>query len=290
MTDQAPYRSIWTHLMRTPFTQGFVKVNGIDTRYVQAGPRDAPALVMLHGTAGSWECFAANLEAHAQHFNCLAIDMVGSGFTDKPDVDYEIRVYVDHVVSFMARMGVAKASFIGVSLGAWVATRLAVARPDLVEKLILLAPSGMVVNAQTMGDIKSRRTAAVDNPSWDAIKAIFANLIYDEANRIPDLVAVRQAVYRLPEMKQAMLHVLCLQDPAIRTRNLIADAEWASIAAPTLLIAAPDDNPDYLKTAYRAEELIPDARIAEMRQVKHWGQFEAPETFNRISLDFLTAG
>ena len=112
------HRSIWGHLMRTSFQQGWVDVAGVRTRYVQAGPADAPAVVMLHGTASSWECFSANLHQHSKHFNCYAIDMVGSGLTDKPDYDYEIPVYVAHVRGFMAAMNIKRASLIGVSLGA----------------------------------------------------------------------------------------------------------------------------------------------------------------------------
>lgn len=288
MTDETrEYRSLWKHLMEVPFTQGFVDAGGVRTRYIQAGPKDAPALVMLHGTAGSWECFAANLGPLSQHFNCLAVDMVGSGFSDKPDYDYEIPAYVSHVLAFMEAMGVGRASFIGVSLGAWVATKLAVEHPDKVDKLILLAPTGMIVNSETMGDIRGRRTAAVENPTWEAIKGIFSNLIYDEANRIPDLVAVRQAIYRKPGAKQAMLHVLCLQDPEIRTRNLISDDDWRSIKAPTLLVAAPDDKPDYYQTALAVAGLIPTSEILEMNRVKHWGQFEEPEVFNPAAEAFL---
>ena len=71
---------------------------GIKTRYVQAGNESNPPLIMLHGTAGSLENFAANIAAHARHFNCVAFDMIGSGMTAKPDYDYETEHYVAHVV------------------------------------------------------------------------------------------------------------------------------------------------------------------------------------------------
>jgi pimeloyl-ACP methyl ester carboxylesterase len=40
----------------------------------------------------------------------------------------------------------------------------------------------------------------------------------------------------------------------------------------------------------RIRELVPDARTVEMKQVKHWGQFEKPDEFNKISLAFLRQG
>jgi 2-hydroxy-6-oxonona-2,4-dienedioate hydrolase len=285
--EAVPYRSIWTHLMRVPFTQGYVDAGGIRTRYIRAGKPGAPKLIMLHGTASTWECFSANIEAHAEHFDCYAFDLVGSGFTDKPDKDYEIGVYVDHVIAVMDALDIAQASVLGVSLGAWVAGRFAVEHPSRVEKLILIAPSGLIVNAATMGQIRSRRTAAVENPTWEAITTIFTGIIYAEHNRLPDLIAVRQATYREPGMKEAMLHILCLQDPEIRTRNLIAEDDWRKITSQTLVIAAPDDNPDYYNTAYKLLELIPDIRLVEIPKVKHWAHFEESERFNTLSLAFL---
>ena len=111
------YRSIWLDLQQASFRQGWVNAGGIRTRYAQAGRAGAPALMMLHGTAGSWEAFCRNLEAHAEHFDCYAIDMIGSGFSDKPDRDYEIPDYVEHAKNFMDAMNIGRASFIGVSLG-----------------------------------------------------------------------------------------------------------------------------------------------------------------------------
>src|ERR1700735_3779271 len=68
------YHSIWTQLLATPFRQGWIDAGGIKTRFVQAGDPSNPPLVMLHGTAGSLENFAANITAHAQHFNCVAFE------------------------------------------------------------------------------------------------------------------------------------------------------------------------------------------------------------------------
>ena len=288
MTEtEAATRSVWKHLMRTEFKQAWIDAGGIKTRYVQAGDPNAPALIMLPGTASSWETFCANLESHSRHFNCLALDTIGSGFSDKPDKDYEIADYVEHILAFMNAVGVSRASFIGVSLGAWIATRIAASRPERVNKIILLAPSGMLVHTQTMNRIRGTRTKAVDDPSWENIKSVFEPLIYDEHNRIPDLLSVRQTVYRLPEMKQAMQHILCLQDPDIRARNLVHEDDWRRIQAPTLVVLAPDNSEAFYQTGLRAIELIPNARSIEMRQVKHWPHFEKPDEFNEASLKFL---
>ena len=98
---QGPYRSIWTELLATRFRQDWVDAGGIKTRFVQAGNESKPPLVMLHGTAGSLENFAANIGPHAEHFNCIAFDMIGSGMTAKLDHDYETKHYVKHLLDFL---------------------------------------------------------------------------------------------------------------------------------------------------------------------------------------------
>jgi 2-hydroxy-6-oxonona-2,4-dienedioate hydrolase len=287
--EQAEYRSLWTWLRDVDFRQTFVDVDGVRTRVVEAGQADLPALVLLHGTGGHWETFAPNLGALSEHFHCLAIDMIGNGFTDKPDYDYEVAVYVRHVLKTMDLFEIHRASFIGMSLGAWVASRIAVDHPDRIDRLVLMSPAGLVATASNMTRIRAERTKAVEDPSWTSIHAVFEHLIADERNRIPDIIALRQAIYRLPETRTTIDRLLVLQDPQARERNLIAEHEWATIAAPTLVIASGKDHGEYQSTAHRVAELIPDSEVFGMPDVRHWPHFEDPESFNEAALKFLRA-
>jgi len=285
--DDAPYRSIWTSLCDVAFRQGWLEANGVSTRYVEAGSPDAPAVLMLHGTGGHWETFVSNLGPFSAHFHSVAIDMVGNGFSSKPDVDYEIDLYVAHAMAVLDVLGIETTSIIGTSLGAWVAAAAAIAHPDRVDKLVLMSPAGLVATESNMQRIRAERTAAVDDPSWDRIKGLFDHLIAEEKNRIPDMVAVRQAIYRLPSTRDAIDHVLILQDPAARDRNLISEAQWASIGAPTLVVASGQDHSEYESTARRVANLIPKSEVLEMPDVRHWPHFEDPESFNAAAIEFI---
>ncbi len=285
--QEAEYRSIWTALRDVPFTQGWIDVGGVSTRYAEAGPVDAPAVLMLHGTGGHWETFASNLGPMSKYFRCVAIDMVGNGFSAKPDVDYEIPVYVDHAFATLDVLGIDRASMMGTSLGSWVAARAALTHPGRLERLVLMSPAGLVATESNMRRIRAERTAAVDNPTWATIKGLFDHLIAEEKNRIPDMVAVRQAIYRLPETRKAIDHVLILQEPEVRDRNLITEEEWARIEAPTLVIASGQDSGEYESTARRIVSLIPNSRVLEMPNVRHWPHFEDPDLFNEAAIGFL---
>ena len=282
-----PYKSIWTALIDVPFTQAWVDVQGIKTRYAHAGTPGKPVVIMLHGTAGSWEGFAENLGPLAEHFNCYAIDMVGCGYSDKPDIPYETAVYAEHAKNFMDAMGIEQGHLIGCSLGSWVAARMALNYPSRVGSLTMLSAAGYFANASNMNRIKGARTKAVDDPSWENIKPIFDHLIHEEENRIPDIIAVRQRIYQQPEMPMAMGHILCLQDPEIRQRNLLSDAQWQSIQVPALVIASMEDKDEYLQTAQNVAKLMPHAKYVEMENVGHWPHFEDPATFNRHFIEFL---
>jgi pimeloyl-ACP methyl ester carboxylesterase len=284
-----PYRSLWTSLREVSFRQGWIDVDGISTRFAESGSHDLPPLVMLHGTGGHWETFAPNLGPLSKHFRCIAFDMVGNGFSDKPDYDYEIDVYARHVLGVMDAFGVTRASIVGMSLGAWVAARVALDHPERVDKIVLMSPAGLVATATNMARIRAERTRAVDDPSWESIKAMFDHLIADERNRIPDVIALRQAIYQLPETRKVIDHVLILQDPEARDRNLLTEQQWSSIQAPALVVASGQDHGEYQNTAQRVARLIPRAEVFEMPDVRHWPHFEDPEAFNEAAIRFLLA-
>jgi pimeloyl-ACP methyl ester carboxylesterase len=285
--DGTEYRSLWTWLRDVEFCQRWVDVNGVDTRIAEAGSSGSPAVVLLHGTGGHWEVYAPTIGPLSAEFHCIAVDMVGNGFSDRPDYDYEISVYVAHIKGLLDALGIERASFIGMSLGAWVAARFALDHPERTQKLILQSPAGLIATASNMARIRAERTEAVENPTWDSIKAMFDHLIADEANRIPDLIALRQAIYRLPETRQAIDHVLILQDPQARARNLIPEQDWSSIQAPTLVVASGQDHSEYQNTARRVARYIPNSEVFEMPGVRHWPNFEDPVAFDAAAVRFL---
>jgi len=289
--DTDDYRSIWMYLKELEFRQGFaeiaVKGAAVCTRYAEAGSPDKPHVVLLHGTGGHWETFAPNLAALSEHFHCVAIDMVGNGFSDKPDYDYEIAVYIEHVLGVMGHFAMQRAHFIGMSLGAWVASTMAVSHPERVGKVILMSPAGKEAAAANMARIRSERTKAVNEPTWASLHAVFAHLIAEEGNRLPDLIGLRQAVYQRDDTRETIDHLLILQDAAARDRNLIPEEKWRGITAPVMIVASGRDHGVYQETATSIAGLIPNSEVFEMADVRHWPHFEDPESFNPAAVAFL---
>ena len=129
------FESVWSDLQGVSFSQGYVEAAGIRPRYLHSGSSDQPGLIFLHGTGGHAEAYTRNLGPHGEHFNTYAIDMLGHGYTGKPDYDYEIPRYIEHILGFMDAVGMARASLSGESLGGWIAGAFAVAHPDRVAGL-----------------------------------------------------------------------------------------------------------------------------------------------------------
>ena len=281
------HHSFWGDLRGGSFEQGYLLADGVRTRYLHAGTHGRPVLILLHGTSGHAEAYTRNLLAHAAHFDTYAIDMVGHGYSDKPDKLYEIDVYVEHLRAVLDALGCARAHVSGESLGGWVAARFALKYPERIDRLVLNTTGGATMNPEVMHKIKTLTMAAVEQPTWQTVRTRLEWLMADPASVTDELVACRQAVYQVPGMREAMPNILCLQEPEIRARNNLSDAEWAAISAPTLVLWTDHDPTAGVAVGEKIAGLIPGARFALMRHCGHWPQFEDAPTFNRIHREFL---
>jgi 2-hydroxy-6-oxonona-2,4-dienedioate hydrolase len=285
-----PFQSIWADLQGVDFEQRYVDVDGVRTRYLHAGRKGNPALIFIHGTGGHAEAYIRNLDAHAQHFDVYAIDMLGHGYTAKPDYDYTLPKYVQHIAGFMDALGIERASLSGESLGGWVASHFAVAHPQRVDKLVLNTASGDKVNREALARLREMSKAAVDDPSWERLKARLEWLMHDKSLVHDDLVRSRQAIYERPEMRQGIERILSMHTPEARAAYAITPEQWATIEAPTLVLWTDHDPTATVEVGRQLADSIPGAKFVVIEGCGHWPQFEDAETFNRVHIDFLKNG
>jgi 2-hydroxy-6-oxonona-2,4-dienedioate hydrolase len=294
MVDDS-YESIWSKLMRVAFRQDWVDAGGIKTRFVEAGSPNRPTVVFAHGIGGSWEAFCANIGPFSEHFHVFAFDSLGAGFTDKPEQDiYEMKDYVAHMRALFDVLSIERTSLVGVSMGSWASINFAHAYPDMVERIVVCAASGMTREPTYMppsaAATASQRKKAIDDPSWDNVAEIFTDLIYSPQKRNPDFVKVRQTIYRLPEMKPAMARVLAITKTENFNRSALTDDQWRAVEHPVLLVESADDDEHFRRNTRRANSLLRNSRIVSIGEVAHWPQWENPEIFNREAVAFLLEG
>lgn len=287
MTDTKSFESIWTDLRQVSFSQMFIDADGIRTRLLVSGSPDKPLLLLIHGTGGHAEAYVRNLASHGEHFWTVSLDLIGHGWSDKPDIDYEIPAYAEHVLNVMKALGRDKAHISGESLGGWVAAYLAVHHPEKVDRVVLNTAGGWTAHPEVMERIKKLSTAAVQDPSWDAIRGRLEFLMHDKSKVNDDLIAARQAIYSQAGYKDTMASILCLQDMPIRRRNMITAEQYSRIEAPALVVWTSHDPTATPEEGKQIAEMIPNAQYVVMNECGHWPQFEDAETFNKIHIDFL---
>lgn len=281
------HQSVWADLRGTSFSQGWLDVAGIRTRYLHAPNAGKPVLLLLHGVGGHAEAYSRNLRAHAEHFDVWAIDMIGHGWTDKANHNLEVRHYVDHVLAFLDVIGAESAHISGESLGGWVASRIAADHPHRIDRLVLNTAGGSQADPNVMARLKSLSLQAATDPSWEFIKARVEWLMADKGKANDDLVATRQAIYAQPGMAAAMVFNMALQDMDIRLRNIMQPDDYGRIEAPTLVLWTSDDPTADVSEGRRIASMIPGALFTVMDGCGHWPQFEDADTFNRTHINFL---
>jgi 2-hydroxy-6-oxonona-2,4-dienedioate hydrolase len=279
--------AIWPQLMTVGFTQRFVDVGGVSTRIIEAGA-GAP-LILLHGTGGHAEAYLRNLAALSRRFHVIAYDMVGHGFSGKPDHPYTLEVYADQLQGLLDALGVERAHLSGESLGGWVAAWFAARHPERVDRLVLTTPGNIIGKPETMRVIRESTMRAVAEASPETVRARLEWLFAPQTRHLvsDELVAIRLAIYTLPGAEQAMRNVLVLQEPDVRARYGWAP-EWAGrIAAPTLIIWTSDDPTGTFAEGELLASWIPGSELVNIDGAGHWPQWEVPETFDRLHLEFL---
>lgn len=278
--------TIWTDLLNIDYALKTVNAGGVPTRALQAGAGED--LIFLHGTSGHLEAFIRNVPSHAARYRVHAIDMLGHGFTGKPNYPYEIPRYVEHLRAYMKAAGIDRAHIVGESLGGWVGAWLASEEPHRVISLQLLCAGGTKANPAVMERIRTSTAEAVRNNEISHTRKRLELLMADPVKDVSDeLVETRHRIYHAPDFVANIDNLLCLQNMEIRQRNLLRPDRMALIKAPTLIIWGRENPFGDVPEAREMHEAIKGSQLELFSHCGHWPQHEQAELYNRISLDFL---
>jgi pimeloyl-ACP methyl ester carboxylesterase len=150
----------------------YVKIDGLDIFYREAGKRDAPTILLLHGFPTSSHMFRNLIPALSDRFHLVAPDYPGYGSSSMPSVkefEYTFDRLAEVMEKFITEVGLKKFSLYLMDYGAPVGYRIAVRHPEWIEGLIV--QNG---NAYVEG---------LDNKFWEPIKAYWKDKT--EANADP---------------------------------------------------------------------------------------------------------
>ena len=259
-----------------------VEVDGLTINYEVEGQGDP--LLLIPYTSADHACYAFQLSAYTEHFSCVAIDLPGSGESDKPAGPYSTEGYADQVAAFLGAIGIDDAHVAGMSLGAAVGIHLAARHPDRVRSLSL--HSGWHVTDPYLKVVVEqwRAMASVLPTVADVVtQGIFPWCFVPEtySNRPEFIDTLVDFVRSRPA--QSVDAFLAQTDAVI---NHDASAVLGEVDVPTLITVGAGD----LLCARFAEPLnsgISGSELVVFDHLSHAGLHEDPEAFNRTTLDFL---
>lgn len=281
--------TIWTDLTGIDFEVRTVDAAGVPTRALIAGT--GPDVIFLHGTSGHLEAFSRNFVPHVEAgYRCHAIDALGHGYTGKPDYNYEIPKYVEHLANYMDALGIERANLVGESLGGWTAAVLASEQPERVQSLQLVAAGGTKANPEVMERIKNSTTKAAMEDDISLTRDRLHLLMHDPAKDVSEeLVEIRYRIYHQPEFQQNLHNLLCLQNMEIRQRNLMTPELLNSITAPALVVWGSNNPFGDVPEAHAMQENVKGSDLTIFPKCGHWPQHEHADEYNPLSISFLNA-
>jgi 3-oxoadipate enol-lactonase len=242
-------------------------------------------LILIQGLGigrWGWEPVADRL---ARRFQVITIDNRGIGASDTPPGHYSTRMMADDVLAVLDHAGIQQASLIGTSLGGMIAQELALAHPERVDKLVLVAtiPGGPRSRPMPLPTTYLFAWAPFMTSKAKLHQFVHATLGPKTLRRRPK-VARRLAARKLthPQSQhawRAQAEAGMLFNPLGRQRR---------ITQPTLIVQGTADQVVTPGNAEILAGLLRDARLQWFDGAGHLLYWEQPKRFVRIVTDFLT--
>jgi pimeloyl-ACP methyl ester carboxylesterase len=210
-----------------------------------------------------WERQAALLRSHG--YEVLAPDLPGFGNEPMPDEPFS---YVDLIA------GLLPAALVGNSHGGRVALETALAHPDLVHKLVLVAPA-----------VRDHDWSSEIQEYWEQEDELVEGGDLDGATELTLTLFARPEVHETLRPMQRRAYEL---QASAEGEPLWPDARpLAEIRVPTLVLVGEHDLPDFQAITARLADELPDARLEVVAEAKHVPSLEMPDTFDALLLEFL---
>ncbi|WP_335979165.1 MULTISPECIES: alpha/beta fold hydrolase [Streptomycetaceae] len=253
-----------------------------DVRLAYTDVGSGPAIVWLHGSgpgATGMSNFGGNLPAFADHRN-IVVDLPGWGDSTRPRTDEPLIFHAaDRVSRALTALGIERAHLVGNSYGGAVAMRMAMRHPERVDRVVLMAPGGVLPKDAPPWPAGLERLFAYmadPRPSREAMAEFVRMMVFDEKLATASLIDERYAASR-----KAHPELPIPPDFGDLTPDL------GLVLAPTLLIWGREDQTVPLAWAATILDGIPDAELRVLPHCRHWVQYERAPEFNHIVGTFL---
>jgi 4,5:9,10-diseco-3-hydroxy-5,9,17-trioxoandrosta-1(10),2-diene-4-oate hydrolase len=270
--------------MTTIPTGQFVSVGGGHRVHYQ-DQGEGPVVVFLHGSgpgASGYSNFRRNYPYFAEHgFRVLVPDTLGFGLSSMPDdVDYTLGFLAGAVVELLSSLGIERCSIVGNSHGGAMAIQIALDHPELVDRLVLMAPGGLEVR-EAYGRMEGIRTMmkvflGPEGITREGMRKVFGLQLFDPAMLTEDILDERMQV----AVKQPKRVLSSMVVPYLAP-------ELRRLACPVFALWGTEDKFCPVSGATTIAENCERARVMLLSRCGHWVMVEHADLFNRLSVDFL---
>jgi pimeloyl-ACP methyl ester carboxylesterase len=270
-------------------------IHGHDVRYRCAG--SGPAIVLVHGMAGSSATWRFVLPALAERFTVVAPDLLGHGESAKPRGDYSLGAFASNLRDVLIALEVDRATIVGQSLGGGVALQFAYQFPERAERLVLVSSGGLGEEVALLLRLLALPGAEYVLPlacqTWahDAGSAVFGWLRHIGLRPARHLEEMWQSYGSLADTqtRAAFLHTLRSVVDVAGQRVSAADRLYLAADLPTLIVWGDRDNVIPVHQAHETHAAIPGSRLRIFNGVGHFPHCEEPYRFVEVLTEFISS-
>jgi pimeloyl-ACP methyl ester carboxylesterase len=281
------WNPLWVHdqqircgLRRAGVRSEYVEAGGYRLHYFEAAPKDGSGgvpLLLVHGLGSRGEDWGPMMPALAANgFHVYAPDLLGFGRSDRPDAAYTVGLEEGVVLDFMHAMGLTRANFDGWSMGGWVAAKIALDHPEMVDRLVLDDSAGLTFQPAFARD------AFVPTDSAGLRQLMV--LLSPHPVTLPPFV-VRATLRRIARNGKIVQRSM----DSMESGNDLLDARLASITQPTLIVWGTEDRLIPMTVGETMHRDIPGSVFERVVGCGHLAPMECPKQVLAGTIEFLKA-
>ncbi len=268
-----------------PEIANFILANGIRTNYHDVG--SGKPVLLIHGSGPGvtgWANWRLTIPELAVGSRVIAPDMVGFGFTERPDgIRYGMDTWVDQAVGLLDALEIESTDIVGNSFGGGLALALAIRHPKRVRKLVLMGSAGVPFTLTPGLDL-----AWGYEPSIANMRKLLDVFAYDRNLVTDELAELRYKASIQPGFQEAFSSMF----PAPRQNGVDAlasrEADIRALPHDTLVIHGREDQIIPLSNSLNLANWISRSQLHVFGRCGHWTQIEHAARFNRLVANFLT--
>ena len=257
---------------------------------------EGPAIMLIHGVAGSSEQWEPAMRLLARDFTVLAPDLLGHGRSAKPRGDYSLGAYAAGLRDLTVALGIDSATVVGHSLGGGIALQFAYQFPERTDRLSLVSSGGLgrevhfLLRAATLPGSELVLPLISNDRVRDAGTAVSGFLGRLGLRTGPDIAEFARGYATLADAdsRRAFLHTLRAVIDHGGQRVNATDRLYLAEDMPTLIVWGRRDPIIPVRHAGTAHRGMPGSRLEVFDDAGHFPQLDEPDRFADALGDFIS--